>query len=536
MGEDHRQDDRGAGRRESASSLGTGRSLHLFLVFAAAGALFFVLCGVWSRFHARLADFWIVLHYARGMRWAEPASWYCGFYPIGYALFLRLFPEHSVVFWAYILNAILAGLAVAAVAMLVAAAAGRRWGIAGFVAGLSHPLVFVFANTPGADIGAAAFTSLAVYLLWKDAFGEGPEPPRARQLMAAGLLLGLAALWRSHCVVSSAALIVAYCAVFRRRLSRRVLMLPFMFGLVFAVQPIVNVWSGHGLFATAQRFNVYKMMHGIDWWHPPREIRESVFELIVRNPRRFLEGYVPFLVGTAILGWPAVLCARVAEGKPAARFAAFALLGILVYAVPVGLGGSGRGPVVMGGLFTACFVLLIAAGVAWIRAAPGLIGMRRAAVLSALGFLVGVQLLQWLREDWFQLRTFRRRREVLGKIEETLVARGLRDAREVFTDLFRFYLPSVPPFLPNRNGGWARYAVRGFNDTYPELPVGSPDEFFAACRTRGIRFLVLTPDCRHVAGWLHRLYSHSLAGAARGVEYIGQRGVYRVFAVLSDPL
>src|SRR5689334_1093169 len=122
------------------------------------------------------------------------------------------------------------------------------------------PLIFVYANTVGPDLGTASLTTVAIWLLC-----------RREQPFLAGLLLGAAALFRSHALLSGIALIVAYYCYYRRNWA-----IVAGFFLVFSAQPIVTLISGTVRFHQHNYFNIYKAIHPINWWDPPRQIHETL--------------------------------------------------------------------------------------------------------------------------------------------------------------------------------------------------------------------------------------------------------------------
>ncbi|MFW6159260.1 MAG: hypothetical protein ACOC8E_07885 [Planctomycetota bacterium] len=180
-------------------------------LFGIVALFIFVGCGVALDFHVGLNDFWMVRFYAEKMTLSEPASLYNGFFPIGYPLLLKLVPSGAVLPAAYMFSAVCGALVVVAAALLLGGVFGRWGAAAGFLVATFHPLVFRYGNTAGPYVGTAAFTALAVYLLWKDAFRTEEGRPSQANLVFAGLLLGLAALFRSHCIVSSGAVLISYC-------------------------------------------------------------------------------------------------------------------------------------------------------------------------------------------------------------------------------------------------------------------------------------------------------------------------------------
>jgi hypothetical protein len=242
----------------------------LFFLILTLVAAFFLVIKLRTRFFVGQNDFWSLLFYARHLSWSEKASLYNGFYPIGYALLLRFFPYSYVIQLASLTNALFAGLLGASVFGLVWST--RRLGASIFALLLTvlFPLAFQYSTYLVPDIGSAALTAWAVFLLFKSELdNDHPSHSTNWQCGLAGIALGAASLWRSHAIISSLAIIVVYGLIHRMPFRRGYAILLVAFFIVAGIQPIVNLISGHGAFETAQKFNLYKTFYGIDWRTPP---------------------------------------------------------------------------------------------------------------------------------------------------------------------------------------------------------------------------------------------------------------------------
>ncbi len=503
-----------------------------FLLFFALGAGVTLGVGRYLEFHVSGIDFWSVLYYGRRMTLAEPESLYNGFYPFGYAFLIGQMPFTYIRPLAYILNALLAGLFTASVSTLFLHARAFPAALLALYASIAAPFVFSSANTLGPDMGAAAFTALTVFLLWRNRFeGNGREPSELESLLA-GASLGLAYLFRSHAVVSAAAIFVAYFLLMGiRPLRPRFLMLGG-FAAFVALQSAVNLVSGHGAFETAQAFNVYKFFFGVDWTNPytPEEIsRFSLLQTILDDPAWVMSLYLPALRYYASFAWASALSFLLAPKGRFSRFALFSFLGLVFYAIPIALGDSGRGAVIGMSLYLPSLALLLA--VLTERAQRYMPSSRWAGAAVTLLFALAMfgTLRSWLLFDIEFVRKNYGERRTLSVVEQTLRTHGMTSPLEVYADRYDFYTPNVMPYRPRQIGRWNEMWFWGFGEDYPSLPNDSWESFARACREEGVRFLALSPNADYRGEFFRAIYYHEADIASLGLEFIGQRGNMRLF-------
>lgn len=461
-------------------------------LYAAVYTLGALLIGVTTRFGVPLNDFWGNWLLAEFLDGRDPASFYNGFFPIGYTLFLRLLGAlGDARVGAWIANALFGGLLLLVIGGLATRMVGRRWGWVAVVAASLHPLLFGYVLTPGPDIGCVTFAAWGGWL----ALADDRRVASAGRLLASGALLGLAALWRYHGLVWAVALTGAVTVVGVERRGRRCGLMALGFLAVFAVQVGVNLWSGHGPLATSQSFNVYKLMYGVDWWHVPRDLPTSIAAVIRHDPCQFLLTYLNALSESWWLLAPPVIGALLIRARRPARLCLTLVLAFLAYLAVVVMGGSVRGYLPVVPFFVLSLVVLARWSVRAVvrrRAAPA--SLKTLAVAGGLVF-AGLFALGWLVRDARQIGTALAHRQARDALEEALVKQeGVTQARQVFTDSFDLYLPSLRPPVPYTHGGWVRYDLRGFSRRYPELDLTSLDAFLADCARHGVTHLALSPQ------------------------------------------
>ena len=496
------------------------------LALAAIGLALAYLALAWSGwFQVDHNDFWGIAFYAGHLSLSDPASLHNGFYPIGYPAMLRAFGGASDLVRAVALNAVLA-----AALVLVAARLGRELG-GRLATGITvllvilYPLVFRYATVPGPDIGAAAFCCLAALLLARSLPTDAPTV--TRRLVAAGIALGCAALFRYHALVLAVGLLLGYSLV-RGRWRET---LPAWGGLagVYAVQVVVNLAAGRGALDTAQAFNVYRMVNDVPW-HRAAEIPipSSWLAIVAAAPGRFLSAYaesfgrlLPLLLPSAVAlapAWPLKL--RASSGMFA--------VAIALFIVVVAAGASSRAGLVV---LPICFAQA-GALVGTVVTAPASDRAHRRVQLAARLTAVAVAaafMLLWVREDAGLLASRRTAHERNARLEELMRTQGLERSAEVFTTDFSFYLPGLAPAMPYTHGGWPQLAVYGFSRAFPPLCMRSLECFAADAARRGVRYVVLGPDAGTLMPELGEIYRDPRP--QRAMRPLGGAGDLRAFTL-----
>ncbi|MDX9992596.1 MAG: hypothetical protein RBS68_11195 [Anaerolineales bacterium] len=484
------------------------------LVFLAAiftiSAAIYTLTARALSFHVILNDFWTVFYYARHLTQSVPASLQNSLFPIGYATVLHLIPVRYALWMAFYLNVGLASLAVAGASAL-ALTGNNFWraALVGLVA-IFYPLAFRYANTSGPDLGVATFIAWGLFFLWKNDLAVSQPPPNFKEHriwersgdLLAGACLGLASLWRSHAIVAGVAILLAYTVVMgvKALWQRKSLWVAFL--LVAGLQALVNLISGHGLLENAQYFNIYKTFFGNDWLAVPTQASDSLLSRLFSNPGALVAEYAPHVWGVLVYAWPAVPLFFVSREKSIRRWAVFSGLAILFYSIPVAFGSSPRAPIAILPLAFVTFGFLISKSLARLSG-------KRPVLIAALTLCALA--MAWFGWQWYETNTrmihdFSNRHERYLRIERKLRMQGLTSPDQVFTNSYNFYLPVTSPHYPRSNGGWDVTVTWNFRAEYPELPLATWDEFAAACRAQGIRFLVLTPYSYELAPYFGELY------------------------------
>jgi len=509
-----------------------GASFKLFILFFLFGAGLTFALGSYMQFHAESNDFWNILYYGRHMTLAKPESLYNGFFPFGYALLIGQMPFTYVLSLSYVLNALLAGLFTASTSTLVASARSTFATAIAFFASIAAPFIFKNANILSPDIGSVAFTAFAIFLLWRDHLDGEQEQPSDLRAILVGLSLGMAFLWRNHAIVSSVAVLAGYFIFAGIRPFRPLVWMVVAFAFIVALQVIVNLASGHGMLETAQAFNVYKFFYGINDTYPPApEVIEkfSLINAVMSNPQAALDAYLLSFGYLVSFGWTAAVCFVLSPKGRVSRYSLFLLFFILVYSIPVAIGGSPRSPIMLMAAYVPSFALMVLVLTDLVgkflspgKWVTGLVGILFIAASAQLFY-------GWILYDIDFIRTSRAERKVLSVIEQTLISSGMESPNEVFADRYDFYTPHKMPYRSRQIGNWSQDWVWGYADVYPPLPNDSWDSFSAACKEQGIRFLVLSPNSFYRGDIFPPIYHQEVDIESLGLQFIAQRGNIRIY-------
>lgn len=365
------------------------------------------------------------------------------------------------------------------------------------IACITVPIVFLRSNMVGPDIGAMAFSAFGVYFLWKDVLSGTVNAKSSVRYGSIGLLLGMAFLWRSHAIIFAWAVLVLTVLLFGVRPIRPILWMVCSFFVVISIQVFANLVSGHGTLETAQNFNVYKFLYGVDWLHPPsKELIEnfSVLKAIADDPRLFFNAYLPAFWDLVVYAWPGVFCFLVAPEGQIKRFGLFSAMITLLYAIPVSIGNSPSAPLILMVPFLASLAFLYVVLMQRATSATGFVkGLLKSLLIIYWG--LGIYLIgSWAFQDIELLKSNYREHRAFLAVERVLVEKGIITSTQVFSDYYYIYFPNLPPYQPRFVGGWEQDWLWGYSLEYPKLPSDSWEHFVKAGREQGIQFLVLSPS------------------------------------------
>jgi hypothetical protein len=407
---------------------------------------------------------------------SDPASFYNGFFPIGYALLLRV---AGVFGDPYLLLEVLQ--IVLAIFYIKKLWAFTRSFIVFAAAIIAIPLVafspqVIFAACSAVpDFFAALFAVFAYVEIIKN---------ERRSDVFAGLYLGLGVLFREHVLVLLIAVTIALILVQRRAGLRRSLTILGIAILFFGVQGIVQRWSGHGFFENDQAFNLWKSMHGIDWTNPPTDFHSGLFQIILSEPQLFLQTYVGLFVNALYLIIPLLLFLfvqnRTSKGLYPKNLEVLAIAALL-YLLVTTAGGSARSDMLVLPIVVVCIFKLIQD-----------VGGRRifSRIHWAFTCSVALVLVAFTIMVFGALRAAKRVNEY-DELQHTLGIQSVAQARTIFTDDFALSFPSLVNAIPRTSGGWGEIGLPEYLHANPHIPDTSANVVYSALKENGIQYIVI---------------------------------------------
>lgn len=493
--------------------------------------------GWYTGFFAAHNDFWGAVFIAQQMNAGVRESFHNGFFPLGYPLLLKSYPDMLPLdVWGFLTSF------ASAVVVLVASwflakrlmPRGLAWLLLPFIA--FHPLCFFYFTTAGVDPGAMAFFLAGMALLLHAAeravegtAGGTERAPSGRgafkAAMAAGILIGLGGLWRYHALIAGLILVVSVALAYRR------IAIPLVAALFIAVayspQALINLSLGLSPLHTNYELAVYDLMHDVNW-HALGDIavQPTMLQVLLSDPALFLRQYARGVASLMIYALPALVLVVMTRDPAHKRRATSLGLFLVGYALVFGLSVGGRAPLLVlplaliscGAVLSAVFDLRRA------RAGAGTTGVVRgvAAFLAMVFVIFVVKDARALKARVAQAATYR-------AVERHLIDAGVRDAREVFTTDFDLYFRTIPPYRPRYNGGWGLFGTYRWREEFPQAPTGDLEAFIADNRAHGRRFVILSPQAGKVASFLDE--AHTAFAPRSGLVPVRRIGHLSIFVV-----
>ncbi len=413
-----------------------------------------VAAAVASRFAVLSNDAFPLRWQAEHLSLKNPESFYNGFFPIGYPILLRLVSfTHEPLAVLEILQALTAGLFALFAIWFFARYSGRLGMLIALTLTLFYPSVIraVLSATP--DFAVALAALLAFYAIAKRSYG------------IAGLALGIGSLFRTHMLALIVAVILALILYERDGRLMKLLRLCLTTIPFVLLQGFFQVWSGHDFFETSQAINVYRMMYGIDWSHPPTNLNAGVVSLIAHDPMRFASAYLGNLWSSAFAIIPilGVLIWQVrSKNRPTSLLVI--LTASLIYLLIVTIGYSPRAVVLVWPVVVLAITMILQYALrlnspTMLRAAPlrwMVAGLLLVAIFATIEIFLGANHAAARVSEY-------------TRIEDALNVRTPEEAQRIYTDDFGLYFPHLDAITPRTSGGWAEIGLPNYLEENPHL-------------------------------------------------------------------
>jgi hypothetical protein len=306
------------------------------------------------------------------------------------------------------------------------------------------------------DFFAALFVLLAFLALVQKRFG------------IAGVWLGVGLLFRTHVLALLVAVVVVLVISDRRAILKIIAgALPFVL-----LQGLIQVWSGHGFFESAQALNVFRMMYGMDWSEPP-QLHQGMFALIASDPSRFINAYLSNLINSSYLIIPLVIVLFWRKTEKLRLLAIVSLIYILV--ITIGFSPRALVPVWPVAAIAISYILeqfLPAFTERWVCA-------------LAIAAVVAVSVIVIVGAERARARV-----DEYHSIEQALNINDDASAKQIYTDDFSFYFPSRM-LTPRTSGGWAEIGLDRYLQSMPHISANSVMELHNQLVRNGIRAAIM---------------------------------------------
>jgi 4-amino-4-deoxy-L-arabinose transferase-like glycosyltransferase len=448
-----------------------------------------VLLAVRSNFYLAVNDSLGLVLMADRIDWSQPETLHNGFFPFALPAILAVLPADVALPVTGLLSALFGALALTAAYAIASSLGCRGWAVVAPVVLSLSPLFFAYFASPGPDLIATGLATAGVAVYVREAARSAP--PRVGFIVAAGLLFGVAGLFRYHAALLGIGLL---CWTVLQPSRRWGLTIAAALGLAlgFLPQVVVNLLGGFGPFESDSAFTMYQSVVDINW-HATSAIDPraygSALDVITNQPfeftARYLESLQRFAVPILVVA-AAALVLRPNRMRPAA----FSLLiGTVGYAVVVSTGNSPRGLLPVLPLAAVAVAILAARAFDLTRAL--LPSWQRA---CAIAVIIGVTVtLPAVSEDVVAVDTKLGSERYRAATEAGVVATGLvDDARQILTNDFNLYLTDIAGTNPDKIGGWFNISLSG-REPHRDVDLSSVTGFYCDAQKRGIRVVLWSP-------------------------------------------
>lgn len=466
-------------------------------------------------------DFWDVYFIARNLSWHDPQTWFNPQYPIGYSVFLRSITHGMPVVPAIVTNMFFGFCILSVCAHFFRKMLSPGYALLSLVTLSFFPQLFHYLNQGGGDPGALAFFTVGAVLIFLTLY-YFPNPSKGLRFFAAGLLLGLGALFRYHVLVADGMFVVAVFAVYPRRWKSLALV---SIGVCVAYSPqwIINIATGHGLLKTQfGPMNVYDLMYGLNWYHITGLHLPSVPKIIAQDPALFLRKYLIAFWSYKQAYLPPLFAAIFEKNSRQKNIARAIAVWVFIYFLLLSATTSGRQIL----LVLPLTFLTVGMSFRIIGDRLALNPRMRTSVVAIVGICMMVV---YAHRDELMVKRRALERDIGESVEAYLIQGGCAKSHQVFSNDFDLYFRTLPYYIPYFNGAAPRLGTYLYNEAFPEFPVESGESFVAVCRNRNVRYVVLDADCRNLSDTLGALYDRSteINGLSFETDFHGHK-IYKV--------
>lgn len=497
-------------------------------VFVLGYAVLQAVAAVVTGFHPAVNDTLGVFAIARGVDWSDPATLHNGFFPIGLPGLLALIPQSSWLAVGALTSLVFAVVTLGATWFAASRLASPWWALLAVVVVAVDPTFAAYAASPGPDVIALglATAGVACYVGEATRLDTGA---RIWVVVAAGLLIGVAGLFRYHAALIGLGLL-AWTLLQDRR--RWVTFTAALAGIAvgYAPQVAVNLLGGFGPLANTGAFTMYQSVVDINWLATGSidpAAYASPWTVVSQHPLEFLAAYADSAAGYAVAVAFVAVAVLVRRRPRTGRVLISLLVAVVGYAAVVSTGNSPRG--VLAVLPIAAVAGAVVADRAFDLTRPVAPDWQRVVALVALASAIVV--VPWTSTALAELVSRQAQERARAGVDEAVSQYGLAEtAGQVLTNDFTLYFTEIPGIGPDTIGGWTSVSLNG-DTAHRDVDVTSVPAFVCDAAARGVRLVLWSPG--DVIPGMAEDLNAALTGATpvTGLRSLGAIGSYQATAV-----
>jgi len=488
--------------------------------------LFYGLAGLFVNFyvgfHQSFNDFWDLYFGTRFLSLNNVHSLYSPYFPIGYFIFLKAIIGSAPPEIPSILTNILFGIILLAASYKLFRTMLSSFISFVFIVLLSmYPRLFYYVFVGGADpLSLVLFALGALFLI--PALRTEPKG-KTGIFIIAGLFFGSGALVRYHVLVGACLLIFCLWVVYRSRWKS---LAACAAGMAAAYIPQLIVYflsAPHPVHFAVM--NIYNLMYPLSWYHTiTLALPHSALDLIAGDPLLFVKKYAVGVAQHALDFVPPIAAFLFVKDTTNKKLCAALALWTAAYSLFFGAMTSSRSLLLPLPLSFLCCALAVSEALAYIKSK---FTKRQIAVILAAAFFAPAAVFGLSDAK----KTLNRRGEhrVCSAVEACVKELGCGSVAEIFSTDFNLYFRTMPPYSPYMNGGATRWGVYRLNEEYLEFADSTLTAFAAACRKRGVRFVLLTDPCRQRSRALGELFD--LPGCSADFAFKNEIDRFKIYMV-----
>jgi 4-amino-4-deoxy-L-arabinose transferase-like glycosyltransferase len=465
----------------------------IFLLFLFLLASLYVI--YLSKGYVLINDYWTLKIAADLLSFSNPESWFNGYFPIGYILFLKVFGlTIQSAFLFTLLCSIILLYIVFQLAKLVFNSETAALMALGFT--FLFPEYSKYLTAPGPYIAFDLLILSSIYFFLK----HFRDQEQSRYIFLSGVFIGAAYIFRYHAFVFLPGLIACIFLFGKKKLN---LLLFFTFGVFLLVQfqLYIDLLAGKSIFTNFQSISLSR----INWYQfNPSDHSVSIFNKIFSNLPDSLIFYVKNFFSRMYVLIPFALVFYFDKKSRSNMLLQMLLIISFLYFLVINFHFSDRGIITLIPVYS----ILIASFIHFsIRKILHYSNLRITNYICYTLLAVPIGVFVFSNYNFYKKSSIIAEKFI--KVEDVIAVDSKNHyySNEVFTTSFDLYFRKEPFWLM-KNGGWLRGSPDFYHSYFPNLSVSDLSSFVSDVRSKNIKYLVMDTNSKKVAGFLYNLYEN----------------------------